>query len=110
MAGDTANVDVAGRSVGFRLAPPPDVDRAARAAVAHHAGGPIEIDAPMPGSVLAVHVAVGAAVEAGDPIATLEAMKMEHVVAAPITGTVADLRVRRADQVARGQILAVLEP
>jgi biotin carboxyl carrier protein len=41
---------------------------------------------------------------------TLEAMKMEHVVVAPITGTVAELRVRRADQVARGQALAVVEP
>ena len=110
VAGGTAHVDVDGRSVGFRLAPPPDVDRAARAAIAHHAGGPAEVDAPMPGSVLAVHVAVGAAVEAGDPIVTLEAMKMEHVVAAPFAGTVAELRVRRADQVARGQTLAVLEP
>jgi propionyl-CoA carboxylase alpha chain len=64
----------------------------------------------MPGSVLAVHVAVGAAVEAGDPIVTLEAMKMEHVVAAPFAGTVAELRVRRADQVTRGQTLAILEP
>ena len=110
IAGGTAHVDVAGRSVAIRLAPPPDVDRAARAAVAHHAGGPVEVDAPMPGGVLAIHVAVGAAVEAGDPVVTLEAMKMEHVVVAPIPGTVAELRVRRADQVARGQTLAVLEP
>jgi acetyl-CoA/propionyl-CoA carboxylase biotin carboxyl carrier protein len=110
VAGGTAHVDVGGRSVGFRLAPPPDVDRAARAAVSHHAGGPAEVDAPMPGSVLALHVAVGNAVEAGDPIVTLEAMKMEHVVAAPFAGTVAELRVRRADQVTRGQTLAVLEP
>ena len=110
VAGGTAHVDVGGRSVGFRLAPPPDVDRAARAAISHHAGGPAEVDAPMPGSVLAVHVAAGATVEAGDPIVTLEAMKMEHVVAAPFAGTVAELRVRRADQVTRGQTLAVLEP
>jgi acetyl-CoA/propionyl-CoA carboxylase biotin carboxyl carrier protein len=110
VARDMAHLDVGGRSVAFRLAPPPDVDRAARAAVAHHAGGPAEVEAPMPGSVLAIHVAVGAAVEAGDPMVTLEAMKMEHVVVAPITGTVAELRVRRADQVARGQPLAVVEP
>jgi acetyl/propionyl-CoA carboxylase alpha subunit len=110
VAGGTAHVDVGGRSVGFRLAPPPDVDRAARAAISHHAGGPAEVDAPMPGSVLAVHVAVGVAVEAGDPIVTLEAMKMEHVVTAPFAGTVAELRVRRADQVTRGQTLAILEP
>jgi acetyl/propionyl-CoA carboxylase alpha subunit len=110
VAGGTAHIDIDGRSVGFRLAPPPDVDRAVRAAISHHAGGPAEVDAPMPGSVLAVHVAVGTAVEAGDPIVTLEAMKMEHVVAAPFAGTVAELRVRRADQVTRGQTLAILEP
>jgi len=110
VAGEIAHVDVGGRSVALRLAPPPDVDRAARAAVAHHAGGPAEVDAPMPGSVLAVHVTVGAALEAGDPVATLEAMKMEHVVVSPIAGTVAELRVRRADQVSRGQVLAIVEP
>ncbi|HSO30548.1 MAG TPA: biotin carboxylase N-terminal domain-containing protein, partial [Candidatus Sulfomarinibacteraceae bacterium] len=44
-----AFVDVAGRSVAIRLAPPPDVERAARAALAHHAGGSAEITAPMPG-------------------------------------------------------------
>ena len=85
--GDTAYVDVGGRSVAIRIAPPPDVDRAARAA-GTHAGGPIEIASPMPGSVIAVHAANGAAVEAGDPIVTLEAMKMEHVVAATIAGRV----------------------
>jgi biotin carboxyl carrier protein len=103
-------VDVGGRSVAFRAAPPPDVDRAARAAVAHHAGGPAEITAPMPGGVLAVHVVAGTAVDAGDPIITLEAMKMEHLVVSPFAGTVAELHVRRADQVTRGQLLAVVEP
>jgi len=106
----TAHVDVGGRSVAIRLAPPPDVDRAARAAVAHHAGGSVEIAAPMPGGVLAVHVVAGAVVEAGDPIVTLEAMKMEHVVVSPFAGTVAQLHVRRTDQVTRGQPLAVVEP
>ena len=48
----------------------------------------------MPGAVLAVHAAVGEAVEAGDPVVTLEAMKMEHVVVATIAGRVADVRVR----------------
>ncbi len=46
----------------------------------------------------------------GDPIATIEAMKMEHVVAAPIGGRVADLAVRAGEQVTRGQRLASLEP
>jgi acetyl-CoA/propionyl-CoA carboxylase biotin carboxyl carrier protein len=109
VAGDVAHVDVAGRSVPIRLAPAPDVDRAARAA-SSHSGGPVEIVAPMPGSILALHVAAGASVAAGDPIATLEAMKMEHAVAAPIAGTITELRARPADQVARGDVLAVVEP
>jgi len=107
---DTVHIDVGGRSVAFRIAPPPDVDRAARAAVLHHRAGPAEVTAPMPGNVLAVHRVVGEAVEAGDPIVTLEAMKMEHIVAAPIAGTVMEVSVRPTDQVARGQLLAVVEP
>jgi excisionase family DNA binding protein len=106
VADGVAHVDVAGRSVSFRLAPPPDVDRAARAATV--GAGTMTIEAPMPGSVLAVHVALGQPVEPGDPIVTLEAMKMEHVVAATATGVVADLAVRPADQVTRGQLLAVI--
>jgi 3-methylcrotonyl-CoA carboxylase alpha subunit len=42
-------------------------------------------------------------------VVTLEAMKMEHVVAAPGPGHVAELLVRPADQVVRGQLLAVIE-
>ena len=109
--GNVVHIDLAGRSVAFRLAPPPDVDRAARAAASHgHSGGPAEILAPMPGSILKVHATTGSSVDAGDPIVTLEAMKMEHVVAAPIPGTIAELRVRPAEQVARGDLLAIVEP
>jgi acetyl-CoA/propionyl-CoA carboxylase biotin carboxyl carrier protein len=111
VAGEVAFVDVAGRSVAFRLAAAPDVDRAARAATGARAGtGPVEILAPMPGSILAVHAAVGAEVSATDPIATLEAMKMEHAVPSPIGGTIAELRAKAGDQVARGDVLAVVEP
>ena len=106
---DTALVDVAGLSVAFRIAPPPDVDRAARAA-ASHAGGPIELIAPMPGSVLTVHAAAGETVAAGAPVVTLEAMKMEHAVVAPADGRVAELRVSAGEQVARGQVLGIVEP
>jgi biotin carboxyl carrier protein len=111
VSGDVAHVDVAGRSVAFRLAAAPDVDRAARfAAAGHQGGGPLEIVAPMPGSILAVHVAVGATVDAADPIVTLEAMKMEHAVASTIRGRISELRARPGDQVARGDVLAVVEP
>ena len=111
LAGGIAHVDVAGRSVPFRLAAAPDVDRAARAAAGgRQGGGPVEVSAPMPGSILTIHVSAGQAVDAGEPIATLEAMKMEHAVVAPIAGTVAELAARAGDQVARGDVLAVVEP
>ncbi|MEO7665077.1 MAG: biotin/lipoyl-containing protein, partial [Candidatus Limnocylindrales bacterium] len=110
-SGDGATaVDVDGRSVGIRIAPPPDVDRAARAAASNLGTGPSEVAAPMPGNVLRVHVRAGESVAGGDPVITLEAMKMEHVVASPITGTITELRVRAADQVVRGQVLAIVEP
>ena len=62
----------------------------------------------MPGSVVAVHAAVGDVLDAGAPIVTLEAMKMEHAASAPVAGRLAELLVGRGDQVARGQLLAVL--
>jgi acetyl-CoA/propionyl-CoA carboxylase biotin carboxyl carrier protein len=104
------HVDVGGRSVAFRPASPPDVDRAAKAATAHaQGGGPADVVAPMPGSVLSVHVAVGDAVSIGDPIVTLEAMKMEHVVAATGPGRIAEVAVKAGDQVTRGATLATIE-
>jgi excisionase family DNA binding protein len=110
VAADVAHLDVGGRSIAFRLAPAPDVDSAARAAAAHaHAGGSADLVAPMPGAVITVHVAPGDAVETGDPIVTLEAMKMEHVVVASTPGHVTELRVAARDQVTRGQLLATIE-
>ncbi len=109
---DAVYLDLAGRSTGFRIAPPPDVDRAAQAAVAHGAAdaGPSVVVAPMPGAVLTVHVQLGQPVAIGDAIATLEAMKMEHAVTAPIAGRVTEIAVRVADQVVRGQAVATIEP
>jgi biotin carboxyl carrier protein len=64
----------------------------------------------MPGSVLAVHVGPRDDVAAGAPVATIEAMKMEHVVVAPMAGPVAEILIAPADQVTRGQLLAIVEP
>jgi len=64
-----------------------------------------ELRAPMPGAVVAVHVADGATVAAGDRIATIEAMKMEHPVTAPHAGLVR-IDVAVGDQVRRDQVLA----
>ncbi len=64
-----------------------------------------ELRAPLPGAVVAVHIAEGAAVAAGDRIVTIEAMKMEHPVLAPHDG-LARLEVAVGDQVRRDQLLA----
>ena len=111
--GDIVHLDLAGRSVAFRLAPAPEVDGAARSAFRHGvagAVGSVEIFAPMPGSILRVHTVAGALVAVGDPIVTLEAMKMEHVVVATSAGLVGEINVHPADQVTRGQSLATIEP
>jgi acetyl-CoA/propionyl-CoA carboxylase biotin carboxyl carrier protein len=110
VADDSVHLDIAGRSVAFRIASPPDVDRAASAAAAAHGTGPVELIAPMPGQVLAVASPAGTEVEAGDTVVILEAMKMEHAVIAPRAGVVGEVAVREADQVTRGQRLAVVEP
>ncbi|GAA1077398.1 acetyl-CoA carboxylase biotin carboxyl carrier protein subunit [Nocardiopsis composta] len=70
--------------------------------------GPLR--SPMPGTVLAVPVAVGDEVRAGAPIVVVEAMKMEHSVASPIDGTVAHLAVRPGDAVAMDAVLATIAP
>ncbi|TDB92153.1 acetyl/propionyl/methylcrotonyl-CoA carboxylase subunit alpha [Actinomadura sp. 7K534] len=64
---------------------------------------------PMPGTVLAVKAAEGDRVSAGQPLVVVEAMKMEHAVTAPLSGTVAKLPVRVGAQVALDAVLAVIE-
>ena len=65
-----------------------------------------EVRSPMPGSVVAVHVAEGDRVEEGQVLLVVEAMKMEHALAAPHAGTVEGLQVRAGAQVAVDQLLA----
>ncbi len=77
---------------------------AAQRSAGDAASGP-EGRAPMPGSVVAVHVENGQHVLAGTPIVSIEAMKMEHPVLAPYDGTV-HLLVAVGDQVRRDQPVA----
>jgi acyl-CoA carboxylase subunit alpha len=64
--------------------------------------------APMPGLVVRVLAEAGAAVTAGQPLVVLEAMKMEHEVAAPAAGIVTELRAAAGQQVEAGQVLALV--
>jgi propionyl-CoA carboxylase alpha chain/3-methylcrotonyl-CoA carboxylase alpha subunit len=74
------------------------------------AGGAAESDgsirSPMPGKIVAVQVEAGQSVEKGRPLVVLEAMKMEHALAAPFDGVVAELNARVGDQVVDGAVLA----
>ncbi len=63
------------------------------------------VDAPMPGLVLRIPVAVGDHVDEGDEVIVLEAMKMETSVSATTTGTVKAISVAQGDQVNAGQTL-----
>ena len=65
--------------------------------------------APMPGTVVRLAAAVGDDVAAGQPLLWLEAMKMEHLIAAPAAGIVAELPVAAGQQVEVGSVLAVVK-
>jgi propionyl-CoA carboxylase alpha chain len=75
---------------------------------AHMAAG--SLLAPMPGTVVRLAAAVGDEVTAGQPLLWLEAMKMEHLIAAPAAGVVAELPVAAGQQVEVGSVLAVVKP
>ncbi|MFE7167018.1 biotin carboxylase N-terminal domain-containing protein [Streptomyces sp. NPDC057616] len=76
---------------------------------AQHAPGTLL--APMPGTVVKIAdgLAAGAAVQAGEPLLWLEAMKMQHKITAPVTGTLTALHAVRGAQVDVGALLAVVE-
>ena len=63
----------------------------------------------MPGPILDVKVAAGAAVKKGDVLMILEAMKMENEILAPCDGTVAALNVSKGTTVETGTVLCVIK-
>ncbi|MCB0965758.1 MAG: ATP-grasp domain-containing protein [Ilumatobacter sp.] len=76
----------------------PDADAAA--------GGPV---CPLPGTVIAVHVAAGDAVDEGQLLMVVEAMKMEHKITAGSAATVSEVRFAVGDRVDAGDLLVALE-
>ncbi|MFZ9039947.1 MAG: biotin/lipoyl-containing protein [Gammaproteobacteria bacterium] len=79
-----------------------------------HAGGSDAADAdhpraPMSGAVVALPVAVGDTVAAGDTLMVIEAMKMEHAIVAEVSGSVKEILFAVGDQVDEGDTLVLLE-
>lgn len=80
----------------------------AKAAAPASAAGSVKVEAPMPGTILDVKVAVGTPVTNGQVICVLEAMKMENDIVAPQAGTVASINVNKGDSVEAGQVIVTL--
>ena len=66
--------------------------------------------APMPGTVIGVPLEEGAQVTAGQTVLVLEAMKMQHTISAPTDGVLTQVAVALGDQVASGDVLAIVTP
>jgi biotin carboxyl carrier protein len=84
------------------------MDRARRERGTATSGGATEVRAMIPGRVLAVTVAVGDAVEAGQRLLVIEAMKMQNELRAPRSGVVTDVRVAADRTVELGDLLLTI--
>jgi biotin carboxyl carrier protein len=67
------------------------------------------VSVPMPGKIIAVLVAIGDAVEMGQGLVIVEAMKMENEVRSPISGEVKEIKVKPGDTVEGGALLVIVE-
>ncbi len=69
-----------------------------------------EVHAPMPGLIVDVLAEVGTAVEAGQPVVIVEAMKMQNALVAPLKGRVTQISVAPGAAVESGQLLMTIKP
>ena len=109
-APDTVWIADAGYAAALRVRTRAELLAAERAAAgrAEGAADPV-LRSPMPGTVTAVAAADGDRVTAGQPLLSVEAMKMEHQLTAPASGVVS-LNLQPGDLVRADQVLAVVTP
>ncbi len=91
-------------------APPPDAAPEAPVMTGPIVGDAQALTAPIPGVVASVVATVGQAVERGDELLTIEAMKMFNVMRSPWAGTVATIHVTEGERVVHGQPLVTFGP
>ena len=94
-----------GASRTLRLVDPLDVTQ--YEAVASGEGA---VRAPLPGKIIDLRVKAGDKVSKGQPLLVLEAMKMEHTLAAPADGVVEKVNCREGEQVEEGTELVAFQP
>jgi len=99
-------VEAGGRRHAVEVRDPRNAGRQSRAALG---GGRQNIAAPMPGKVIRLLVGEGDAVDVGQGLVVVEAMKMQNEMKASRAGRVAEVRVRDGDTVGAGDTLVVLE-
>ncbi len=68
----------------------------------------MQINSPMLGTILELKVKPGDSVSAGEPVAILEAMKMENDVSAPDDGKIKDIHVNKGQDVEEGDLIATM--
>jgi len=102
----TQQLEIGGRRLTVEARDPRNSSRRSRAA---SGGGRQNIGAPMPGKVIRVLVKEGDAVEAGQGLVVVEAMKMQNEMKASRPGKVVEVRVRDGDTVGSGDTLVMLE-
>ncbi len=86
-----------------------DAARASKGSKRPKATRDSDVTTPMPGRIVAINVAEGDEVAAGDTVLVVEAMKMENPVHAPVAGTVKDIFVREGDSVNPDECLMRIE-
>jgi acetyl/propionyl-CoA carboxylase alpha subunit len=100
---------LAGRTEGFALRPAALDSMRQGMLRAAAQGGTIELKSPIPGLIKAVRAETGAAIEAGETLAILEAMKMENEIRAPHAGTIERVCAVQGQNVAAGAILFAIK-
>lgn len=89
-------------------APKAETAKSAPQQVTGGAQGEHKVNSPMPGTILDIVVNIGDSVKEGDPIAILEAMKMENEIVATASGKIASINVSKGASVNTGDLIATI--